>query len=90
MRWLVLFTLVLQLPACISPPDIYLIDRHTVMEAEASGEWPQLEQRFRQQVPAMGPTDLAKEPSQRRRERAFRILNGEFPMTPSDKERGVQ
>jgi hypothetical protein len=90
MRWLVLFTLVFQLPACISLPDIYLIDRHTAMEAEASGEWPQLEQRFRQQVPTMGPTNLAKEPSQRRRERAFRILNGEFPATPSDRERQVQ
>ena len=90
MRWLVLFTVVSQLSACISLPDIYLIDRPTVMEAEASGEWPQLERRFRQQVPSMGPTNLAKEPSQKRREHAFQLLNGEFPAIPSDTERQVR
>ena len=69
----------ISLPGCISLPDVYLIDRHTVMEAEASGEWPKLDERFRQQVPLKGPTALAKEPSSKRRDRAFRVLNGEFP-----------
>jgi len=76
--WL-LAALALLLPGCVSLPDVYLIDRQTVMEAEASGEWPKLEQRFRQAAPRKGPTPLAKEPSSKRRERAFRVLNGEFP-----------
>ncbi len=73
------------LPGCVSLPDVYLIDRQTVMEAEASGEWPKLEERFRQQVPLKGPTNLAKEPSEKRRDRAFRVLNGEFPIQPATK-----
>ena len=67
------------LNACVTLPDVYLIDRHTVMETEASGEWPELEARFREQVPAKGPANLEQEPSDERRERAFRMLNGEFP-----------
>lgn len=69
----------LSLSACVSLPDVYLVDRHTVMETEASGEWPKLEQRFRKEALKMGATDLAKEPDNQRRERAFRTLNAEFP-----------
>jgi len=68
----------LSLSACVSLPDVYLVDRHTVMESEASGEWPKLEQRFQQKALKMGATDLAKEPDNQRRERAFRTLNAEF------------
>jgi hypothetical protein len=66
------------LSACVNLPDVYLIDRHTVMEEEASGEWPELESRFRQQAVKSGPTNLAEEPMEQRKERAFRVLNGEF------------
>jgi hypothetical protein len=84
MRLLVcVFTLV-NLSACVNLPDVYLIDRHTVMEQEASGEWPELESRFRQQAVKSGPTNLAKEPTERRRERAFRVLNGEFPVAKNE------
>jgi hypothetical protein len=86
MRWLTLVVVLIGLSACVKIPDVYLIDRHTVMESEASGEWPKLEQRFRQQGVSDGPVDLAKDPSGRRRERAFRILNGEFPMQSASKE----
>jgi len=72
---------VLSLSACVSLPDVYLVDRHTVMESEASGEWPELEQRFKKQSLSKGPVNLAKEPSERRRDRAFNMLNGEFPVT---------
>jgi len=71
---------VLSLSACVSLPDVYLVDRHTVMESEASGEWPELEQRFTKQSLSKGPVNLAKEPSERRRDRAFNMLNGEFPV----------
>lgn len=67
----------LLLGACVSLPDVYLIDRQTVMEAEASGAWPELEQRFRQTTPTMGPVGLAADPLDRRREQAFRVLDGE-------------
>ncbi|MGD8592964.1 MAG: hypothetical protein PVF82_09040 [Gammaproteobacteria bacterium] len=81
MKLILCVSALLSLSACVNLPDVYLIDRHTVMEEEASGEWPELESRFRQQAVKSGPTNLAKEPMERRRERAFRVLNGEFPVT---------
>jgi len=71
----------LSLSSCISLPDIYLVDRHTVMEVEASGEWPELEQRFLSNSVNKGPVNLAKEPNEKRQDKAFNMLNGEFPMT---------
>ena len=68
----------LAISACVSLPDVYLIDRHTVMEAEASGEWPELDKRFRQQAVKAGPTPLAKETESKRRARSFQVLNSEF------------
>lgn len=63
---------------CVSVPDVYLIDRHTVMEAEASGEWPELEKRFLEKSISKGPTNLAKEPYDDRKKKAFRVLNDEM------------
>ena len=80
MKLLMVAFVLVSLSACVSLPDVYLIDRHTVMEEEASGEWPELESRFRQQAVKSGPTNLAEETVERRRERAFRVLNGEFPV----------
>lgn len=78
---------ILSLSACVSLPDVYLVDRHTVMETEASGEWPQLEKRFKKQSLSKGPVNLVKEPSERRRDKAFKLLNGEFPVADaSDKQ----
>ena len=77
---LLLLGILTTLPGCVSLPDVYLIDRQTVMEAEASGEWPRLEERFRKQAPLKGPIPLAREPSSKRRDRAFRVLNSEFPI----------
>ena len=80
MKLLMVAFVLVSLSACVNLPDVYLIDRHTVMEEEASGEWPELESRFRQQAVKSGPSNLAEETVERRRERAFRVLNGEFPV----------
>ena len=78
MRQILLLSISLGLQACVQLPPIYLVDRPTVMELEASGEWPQLEQRLREQSLSMGPQTLPADPEQKRRERAFRMLNGEY------------
>ncbi len=54
--------------------DVVLVDRHTVMESEAAGEWPQMEQRLEK-----GPVALRDVNDSLRRERAFRVLDGEYP-----------
>ncbi len=75
---------ILGLTGCVSVPDIYVIDRHTVMEAEASGEWPELEKRLLQDSIAKGPTNLPVEPFEDRKKKAFKVLNDEMPTRLAD------
>lgn len=83
-RLVALLTISLTLAGCISlSPEVYLVDRHTVMESEAAGEWPAMEQRFIEAGRHAGPIPLAADPlMSTRRERAFRVLNGEFVTAP--------
>jgi hypothetical protein len=39
-------------------PDVYLIDRQTVLELEASGDWEELDQAFQKQALNPGPQPL--------------------------------
>ena len=74
------------LPGCVNlAPQLTIADRHTVLEEDASGDWPELEQRLNQPLMGMGPVPLAADPeASRRRERAFNVLNGAFLNPPSD------
>lgn len=66
----------LMLGGCI--PDVYLVDRHTVMEMEASGDWPQLDKVFYEEVQTAGPVPFINDPESKRKKRAKNMLNGEF------------
>lgn len=39
-------------------PDVYLIDRQTVLELEASGDWQELDQAYQKQALNPGPQPL--------------------------------
>lgn len=56
--------------------DVVLIDRHTVMESEAAGEWPQVQKRLRLNK---GPIALRDVNDSTRKKQAFGVLNGEYP-----------
>lgn len=58
-------------------PDVYLVDRHTIMESDAAGDWPALEQRLRTQVHS-GPTPLAGIDEPLDQQPAFQVLNDEY------------
>ncbi len=60
MRFLSLlaFASTLMVSACV--PDIYLIDRQTVLELEASGQWPELDQKYKDAALKPGPSALEK------------------------------
>lgn len=66
----------LLLSGCI--PDVYLVDRHTVMEMEASGSWPELDKVFYEDVQTAGPVPLINDPESKRKKRVKNVLNGEF------------
>lgn len=55
--------------------EITLIDRHTVMESEAAGEWPHIEKQLHLNKGVIPLRDVNES---KREMRAFKVLNGEF------------
>jgi len=64
-------------------PDVYLVDRHTVMEADAAGDWPQLEERLRADL-NKGPQPFTGLDDRLEQEAAFQLLNDE--LTTADQQ----
>lgn len=73
----ILFALSLILGACAGP-QIYLIDRQTVMEAEAGGEWPEAEEELLTSGEKLGPTAYARSENKKKNKKLQSILNGEL------------
>lgn len=57
-------------------PKIYVIDRQTVLEDEAAGEWPQFEHKLAPQTQEKTPTAFEKVRETQRKHRQLRVLNG--------------
>lgn len=73
-------------------PKVYVIDRQTVFEEEAAGQWPQFDKELLEKSKAPTPTAFSKVPTNDRRKRLYNTLNGEMistavadqaPQTPS-------
>jgi len=58
-------------------PDVYLVDRHTVMEADAAGDWPQLEERLRADL-NKGPQPFTGLDERLEQEAAFQLLDDDY------------
>jgi hypothetical protein len=56
---------------------IYVIDKHTSMEEEAAGEWPQFEKEILAKSQEQGPTPFQKTEINDRKRRLYNVLNGE-------------
>jgi hypothetical protein len=67
---------ILSLTACA--PKIYVIDRHTIMEQEAAGEWPALEDEFTKKGTQKGATFFKEDLDNPAKKRALNVLNGEI------------
>ncbi|MCB0385107.1 MAG: hypothetical protein KDD43_06920, partial [Bdellovibrionales bacterium] len=65
-----------QVVACA--PVIYNIDRQTVMEADASGDWPDVEKKLLKAGLKEGTTFFAKVRPKKGAEENENILNGEL------------
>lgn len=69
------FTLLIPLfGACV--PKVYVIDRQTVLEDEAAGEWPEFERELLKKSKAHGPTPFSKVEMSKSRARLYNVLNG--------------
>ena len=65
-------------PACTAK--VYMNDRHTIMEDEAAGEWPELDKNILNRTEETGPTALQNVPNNSKKKRLYNVLNGE-PVT---------
>lgn len=59
-------------------PKLYVIDRHTIMEQEAAGDWPNFEDAVLKKSKKPGVTFLQKDSSSTKKKRVLNILNGEM------------
>jgi len=73
-RFICLLLLIPLFGACV--PKVYVIDRQTVLEDEAAGEWPEFERELLKKSKAHGPTPFSKVPTSKNRERLYNVLNG--------------
>lgn len=75
---LLAFLFLLGCPSIGCSPRILLVDRHTVLEDEAAGEWPDFEKKMLDQLKTKSPTAYRKVESSESRKKLFHVLNGEW------------
>lgn len=64
-------------------PSIHLIDRQTILELEASGDWQELDQKFQEKELASGPLPIPKTKSEGDRARLFRMTHSDGNNDPN-------
>jgi hypothetical protein len=60
---------------------VYVNDRHTILEEEAAGEWPEFDKRAISQSLQSAPTAFRKVETNQKKRRLYQILNGEMVET---------
>lgn len=68
-------------------PSIHLIDRQTILELEASGDWQELDQKFQEKELASGPLPLPQLKSDIDRTRLFRMTHSDSNIDSKSKEK---
>jgi hypothetical protein len=66
---------------------VYMLDRQTVLEEEAAGEWPDMETRLKKQAKISGATPFPAVEQSAAKKRRYSVLNGEATteLQPSEK-----
>ncbi len=59
-------------------PKIYLNDRHTIMEEESAGEWPDFEKELLKSSTQKSPTAFQKTEISTQKKRLFNVVGGEL------------
>ncbi|NBW80142.1 hypothetical protein EBR21_00155 [bacterium] len=66
-------------------PTLVVIDRTTLIEEESSGDWPDLERSAAQKAVDFRPTVLPPGSTEKRKERAYQVMDGDYTLNPSSK-----
>ncbi|MBF0360153.1 MAG: hypothetical protein HQK49_04040 [Oligoflexia bacterium] len=75
---LCLISLIIALLISACSPTIYFVDRESIMETEAAGEWPNFEEILFQKNQKMGTTPLAPREEDMKSKKFNHVLNGEL------------
>jgi hypothetical protein len=75
-RFLFLFLLLATCVSCTAK--VYVIDRHTVLEDEAAGEWPELDKQVVNGYLEKGPIPFQKTEINTRKKKLYNVLSGEM------------
>ena len=65
-------------------PRVYIIDRPTLLEAEATGEWPELEEAVELRSLSLKPQPLAASEKKVEQKKPYRIIAGEFQLSKAE------
>jgi hypothetical protein len=65
-------------------PSINLIDRQTILELEASGEWQELDQKFQDKELSSGPLPTSKTRERESANKTLRMTHADNPSTKSE------
>lgn len=65
-------------------PTIHVVDRHTVLEDEAAGEWPDFEKQLKTGSTQPLPVPFSKSAVNARKKRLYNVLDAEF--VPAEKQ----
>ena len=57
-------------------PKIIVMDEQTILEKEAAGEWPQLENLLLENATVQGPTPISRTAVTAKKARLYTVLNG--------------
>ena len=62
-------------------PSVYIIDRPTRFEAEAAGEWPDLEEATQIRSLSLEPQKLSASKKKIQSKKPYQIIAGEYPIS---------
>ncbi len=68
---------------CSCAPKVYIIDRQTVLQEQAAGEWPEFEKTLLPKIKHKKTVKFSKssEAENKKDQRLYRVLNGEMGVT---------
>jgi hypothetical protein len=69
-------------------PKVYIVDRQTILEEDAAGEWPQFEKELLKKATSARPVPFSQVPLNSNRARLYNVLNGE--LVGENDQRGSQ
>ena len=83
-----IIVLLLLLPSCLTVESPVFIDRQTLLENEAAGDWPDMEALFLRKGLSQGPEPYPETGNRAGKKRVYTVLNGDLTFNHKTPEGG--